>query len=386
MSGYPADAGVPAVVGLSGGASLRIDGVRKSYGSVEAVRNVSLEVGVGEFVSLLGPSGSGKTTLLMMIAGFELPDAGSIHVGDHDVTRVEPNERNLGMVFQRYALFPHLSVAENIAFPLRMRKLERAHIARKVQQALEQVRLAGYDARKPDQLSGGQQQRVALARATVFDPPVILMDEPLGALDKKLREQMQLEIKHLQRELGSTVIYVTHDQQEALTMSDRVAVMSQGRIEQVSSPRALYDHPVSAFVADFVGDTNWLHGLVQAIHGAEVVLMLPSGETVRGLLPQQLPVNGPSIRVGESARLCIRPEQLEHLSPQQSHSQLEICITDEIYAGADLTLAGNSRDGQPLRLRIGSRGFNPQLGANTTVQVSWRTEDAVVFPVEDPMP
>jgi spermidine/putrescine ABC transporter ATP-binding subunit len=383
MSGYPADAGVPAAVGLSGGASVRIDGVRKSYGSVEAVRNVSLEVGVGEFVSLLGPSGSGKTTLLMMIAGFELPDAGSIHVGDHDVTRVEPNERNLGMVFQRYALFPHLSVAENIAFPLRMRKLERAHIARKVQEALERVRLAGYDARKPDQLSGGQQQRVALARATVFDPPVILMDEPLGALDKKLREQMQLEIKHLQRELGSTVIYVTHDQQEALTMSDRVAVMSQGRIEQVSSPRALYNHPVSAFVADFVGDTNWLHGLVQAIHGTEVVLMLPGGETVRGLMPQQLPVNGPSIRVGESARLCIRPEQLEYLAPQQSHSQLEICITDEIYAGADLTLAGTSRDGQPLRLRIGARGFNPQLGANTTVQVSWRTEDAVVFPVED---
>lgn len=386
MSGYPADAGVPAAAGLSGGASLRIAGVRKSYGSVEAVRDVSLEVGVGEFVSLLGPSGSGKTTLLMMIAGFELPDAGSIHVGDNDVTRVEPNERNLGMVFQKYALFPHLSVADNIAFPLRMRKLERAHIASKVREALERVRLAGYDARKPDQLSGGQQQRVALARATVFDPPVILMDEPLGALDKKLREQMQLEIKHLQRELGSTVIYVTHDQQEALTMSDRVAVMSQGRIEQVSSPRALYDHPVSAFVADFVGDTNWLHGLVQAIHGAEVVLMLPGGETVRGLLPQQVPVNGPGIRVGESARLCIRPEQLEHIAPLQTHSQLEIRFTEEIYAGADLTLAGTSRDGQPLRLRIGSRGINPQLVANTSVQVSWRTEDAVVFPVEDPIP
>ena len=375
---------MPAPAPAGRGAALCVRGVEKSYGSVGAVRQVSLDVGAGEFVSLLGPSGSGKTTLLMMIAGFEVPDAGSIHIGGREVTRTEPNERNVGMVFQRYALFPHLSVADNIAFPLRMRKLQKAQIARKVEQALERVRLGGYDARKPDQLSGGQQQRVALARATVFDPPVILMDEPLGALDKKLREQMQIEIKHLQRELGSTVIYVTHDQQEALTMSDRVAVMNQGLIEQVSAPRDLYDHPSSAFVADFVGDTNWLRGMVQSIQGAEVLMSLPGGERVRGLLPQQQSARAGEIRIGQSARLCIRPERLSRCAPSQPLSQLAIRITDEIYAGADLTLVGASLDGQPLRLRTDTREADVRPGPTATVRVGWRTEDAVVFPDQGP--
>jgi len=382
----PLAAAVPAAASVGRGASLRAQGIEKSYGSVGAVRQVSLDVGAGEFVSLLGPSGSGKTTLLMMIAGFEVPDAGSIHIGEREVTRAEPNERNVGMVFQRYALFPHLSVADNIAFPLRMRKLDKAQIARKVGLALERVRLVGYDARKPDQLSGGQQQRVALARATVFDPPVILMDEPLGALDKKLREQMQIEIKHLQRELGSTVIYVTHDQQEALTMSDRVAVMNQGRIEQVSSPRELYDHPASAFVADFVGDTNWLRGMVQAIEGAEVLMSLPGGETVRGLLALQESARAAEIRVGAPARLCIRPERLKPIATSQPLSQLVIRITDEIYAGADLTLVGSSIDGQPLRLRTGAGDADAGHGTEGVLRVGWRTQDAVVFPDRDPAP
>ncbi len=379
------------------GARVCVTRVEKSYGAVKAVREVSLQVNAGEFVSLLGPSGSGKTSLLMIIAGFEVPDAGSVHIGDRDVTRAEPNDRNLGMVFQRYALFPHLSVADNIAFPLKMRKFPRQEIARKVELSLERVRLAGYGSRKPDQLSGGQQQRVALARATVFDPPVILMDEPLGALDKKLREQMQVEIKHLQRQWGSTVIYVTHDQQEALTMSDRVAVMNQGRIEQICAPRELYDRPASAFVADFVGDTNWLAGVVQSIDGSVVSLRLPGGQTVRGTTPQQRggepldPSPGRptqpgshALQVGDRARLCIRPERL--LQPTDPGTALAVRVIDEIYAGPDITLMCRTADGLALSLRAAARDHSFVPDGDGSLAVSWRTEDAFVFPEERPGP
>ncbi len=238
--------------------SVALTEVVKRYGSVAAVDRVSLSVGAGEFLTLLGPSGSGKSTTLMLVAGFERPDGGEIRIGDRRVDHVPPYRRNLGVVFQHYALFPHKTVAQNVAFPLEERGVARADAARRVDEALARVRMEGYGARYPSQLSGGQQQRVALARAIVFDPPVLLMDEPLSALDKKLREHMQLEIKHIQRDLGITVIYVTHDQGEALTMSDRIAVMNNGRIAQLGTPEELYERPADRFVADFIGETNFL--------------------------------------------------------------------------------------------------------------------------------
>jgi ABC-type Fe3+/spermidine/putrescine transport system ATPase subunit len=230
-----------------------LENLTKIFGNVVAVEEIFLEVKRGEFITLLGPSGSGKTTILMMIAGFQIPTSGKIFIEEEMVIYQPPYKRNIGMVFQSYALFPHMTVFDNIAFPLRMRKVKEKEISKSVMRVLDLVELSEYGTRYPKQLSGGQQQRVALARAYVYNPPVLLMDEPLGALDKKLREQMQLEIKHFHESLGVTVIYVTHDQGEALTMSDRVAVMNKGRIEQVGSPTDLYERPSNKFVADFVG-------------------------------------------------------------------------------------------------------------------------------------
>ncbi|GAA4622179.1 ABC transporter ATP-binding protein [Actinoallomurus vinaceus] len=254
------------------GKSLSASGLRKTYAGVVAVDEVSMEIEAGEFVTFLGSSGSGKTTTLMMIAGFVEPDAGVIKVGDRDVTRLAPQKRGLGFVFQQYLLFPHMTVAENIAFPLQLRGLSKAEIRRQVGQVLEMAGLTGYGRRRPRELSGGQQQRVALCRALVYRPPVILMDEPLGALDKKLRDQLQTEIKNIQRELGLTVIYVTHDQEEALVLSDRIAVMRDGRIDQFDTPRELFERPRTAFVADFLGAANFLSGRLEE-HTAEHTLV-----------------------------------------------------------------------------------------------------------------
>jgi mannopine transport system ATP-binding protein len=259
-------------------------------------------------VSLLGPSGSGKTTLLMMIAGFESPSSGRILLGARDLTPVPPNKRGVGMVFQRYALFPHLTVEQNVAFPLRLRRLRRAEIAERVRSALGLVRLQDYGARMPSQLSGGQQQRVAVARALVFEPPVLLMDEPLGALDKKLREQMQLEIKRLHDALGVTVVYVTHDQEEALTMSDRVAVLSNGRLDQVGRPKELYDAPRNAFVADFIGKNNFIDGT--CIDRAGSWYRIAAGDAVILRLPSERIVGAKDLATGVAVRLALRPESL----------------------------------------------------------------------------
>ena len=259
------------------GAELELVAVSKTFGAVLAVDDVSLTVAAGEFLTLLGPSGSGKTTTLMMIAGFESATAGEILLGGRRLTHVPPYRRNLGMVFQHYALFPHMTVHDNLAFPLRTRGVTRAETDQRVEEALARVRLPGYGARFPAQLSGGQQQRVALARALVYGPPVLLMDEPLGALDKKLREQMQLEIKHIQRELRLTVIYVTHDQEEALTMSDRIAVMRQGRIVQLGPPEDLYERPADQFVADFIGESNFLEVTVQGVEGRVATALTDDG-------------------------------------------------------------------------------------------------------------
>jgi putative spermidine/putrescine transport system ATP-binding protein len=237
---------------------IHIQGLTKKYGSMYALESVDLEINSGEFLTLLGPSGSGKTTLLMAIAGFNRPDSGSIRFGDTEVILSPPHKRNVGMVFQSYALFPHMTVAENIAFPLKLRGVDTRESARRVAEALATVQLEDLGERDIDQLSGGQRQRVALARAFVFRPRILLMDEPLSALDKKLREQMQIELKHLHEQLGVTTVYVTHDQREALTMSDRIAVINFGRLAQVDTPHAIYNHPANAFVADFIGESTML--------------------------------------------------------------------------------------------------------------------------------
>src|SRR5919112_13035 len=237
---------------------IRLAGLAKSYGAVDAVRDVDLEIAAGEFFTMLGPSGSGKTTTLRLIAGFERPDAGRIELQGNDVSDVPPYSRNVNTVFQDYALFPHMSVRENVEYGLRVKKVAKQERGKRAEEALEMVRLSGYGDRKPGQLSGGQRQRVALARAIVNRPAVLLLDEPLGALDLKLRQQMQFELKSIQREVGITFVYVTHDQEEALTMSDRLAVFNEGRIEQVSPPAHVYEHPASEFIAGFVGVSNVL--------------------------------------------------------------------------------------------------------------------------------
>src|SRR5271154_3035252 len=260
---------------------VRFIDVSKSYdGKVDAVRALNLEVEAGEFLTLLGPSGSGKTTTLTMLAGFEQPTRGRIFVDGEDVTGVPVEKRGIGMVFQNYALFPNMSVAENIGFPLKVRRLPRAEIAQKVGRALAMVRLGGLAARRTQQLSGGQQQRVAVARALVFEPRLVLLDEPLGALDRQLREPVQYELKHLHQRLGVTMVYVTHDQVEAMTMSDRVAVFSAGQLRQVAPPRRLYEEPESLFVAQFLGESNTLPGTSERRDGAPCAVALPGGATV----------------------------------------------------------------------------------------------------------
>jgi spermidine/putrescine ABC transporter ATP-binding subunit len=283
------------------GKGLALRGLGKAYGPIDAVAGVSLDITPGEFVALLGPSGSGKTTTLLMIAGFVLPDAGRVLLDGRDITTLPPHRRNLGMVYQSYALFPHLTVARNVAFPLEVRRVPRADIRRRVERALEHVQLGGLDGRYPRQLSGGQQQRVALARALVFEPPVLLMDEPLGALDRQLRGEMQQEIKTIQRRFGITTVYVTHDQEEALSMADRVVVMRGGRIEQAAAPTELYDRPASAFVAEFLGAANLLRGRV-AVAGPPSIV-----ETDGGL---RFPTARAPAPAGASVTAVLRPERI----------------------------------------------------------------------------
>ena len=357
------------------GFSVSFDNVCRRYGAVTAVDNVSLHVKAGEFFSLLGPSGSGKTTLLMMLAGFEQPQSGRIMVGARDVTNVAPNKRDVAMVFQRYALFPHLTVAQNIAFPLRMRRVPKREQADRVARSLEMVRLEGYADRRPAELSGGQQQRVALARAIVFEPAVILMDEPLGALDKKLRHHMQLEIKQLQQRLDATVVYVTHDQDEALTMSDRVAVMDQGRIVQVGSPRDLYDAPESVFVAGFVGEMNFLAGRMEgASSGRRVAL---SGGTMA------LRNGGAPWTEGQGVTVAIRPERLQLSSGDGSEAPRDAFVSGRIsqiiFNGANTGVLVEQPDGTPLRVEVNTREGMGRFAVGDAIRACWRPDDAHVF-------
>jgi len=281
---------------------IRLTELAKHFRDVRAVDDISLDIRSGEFFSMLGPSGCGKTTTLRMIGGFELPTAGRIELRGRDVTNDPPDKRPVNMVFQNYALFPHLDVGENIAFGLRRRNVERGETRRRVSEALDLVHLAGYEKRKPNQLSGGQQQRVALARALVNRPNVLLLDEPLGALDLKLRKQLQVELKRVQTEVGITFVYVTHDQEEALTMSDRIAVMNRGKVEQLGTPEELYERPTTRFVADFIGTTNLLSGSVERSSGGTAFVRLTGGDTCV--------VAGDGLAVGATLELSVRPEAI----------------------------------------------------------------------------
>ncbi|BBK42561.1 polyamine-transporting ATPase [Allostella vacuolata] len=344
----------------------------KRFGPVAAVDGVSLEVSPGEFVALLGPSGSGKTTILMAIAGFEYPTSGRIEIGGDDVTWAPANTRNLGMVFQRYTLFPHMSVAENIAFPLKMRGVARAERERRALAALETVRLGGYGERRPNQLSGGQQQRIALARAIVYQPRVLLMDEPLSALDKNLREEMQLEIKHLQQQLGITVVFVTHDQTEAMTMADRVAVLDHGRLQQVGAPRDLYETPATPFVAGFIGETNFLPGrtVAAAGDGMPVAVELDGGGRAEATAVGALAANA-------AVRVAVRPERLALAEP--AGPGLAGTVIEAIYAGVATTCIADLGGERRVRARIAAGTGGRAWSAGERVGVSWQAADARAF-------
>ena len=305
-------------------ALIEIEHLRKVYpgAAAPAVDDLSLQVQAGEFLTLLGPSGSGKTTTLMLLAGFETPTAGQVRLDGRPIERLPPHQRGMGVVFQSYSLFPHMTVAQNVGFPLSVRKLPTAAIATQVAAALATVHLGHLADRKPHQLSGGQQQRVALARALVFQPRVVLMDEPLSALDKKLREEMQLEIRRLHRELGVTMVFVTHDQQEAMTLSDRVAVFNHGRVEQLASPQQLYDAPVNAFVAGFVGDNNQLAGA----SGGSDSFELADGSRLQAR-------SAGALAAGAAATLCIRPEHLRLARADDRLNRLPATLLDAIPLG-----------------------------------------------------
>lgn len=353
---------------------VQLRGLTKEYGGLRAVDDVSIDVAAGEFVTMLGPSGSGKTTVLMMIAGLTEPSAGVITIGGRDVTQVRPQHRNLGVVFQSYALFPHLTVAENIAFPLRMRRKSEGEIQRRVRKMLDLVRLPNVGERVPGQLSGGQQQRVALARALVFDPPVLLLDEPLSALDKKLRENMQFEIRELHRNLGLTVINVTHDQTEALVMSDRVIIMRDGRVIQSGSPSELYEHPKSSFVADFLGTSNFLRGELQKVGDADRWSLVTAGG-----LRCRVPESAAGISKGP-AHLMVRPERILLNDAAATQERFEGKIAEVAYTG-DLIryrVALNERDIIDVTLQ-NKPGHVPQASIGSEASVGWRLEDVHVF-------
>ncbi len=351
---------------------IRIVDLEKRFGDVRAVAGVSLEIAAGEFFSLLGPSGCGKTTTLRMIGGFELPTAGRILLRDHDITMDPPDKRPVNMVFQNYALFPHLNVADNVGFGLRRRGVAKDETARRVGEALELVHLSGYDRRRPNQLSGGQQQRVALARALVNRPNVLLLDEPLGALDLKLRRKLQLELKRIQAEVGITFVYVTHDQEEALTMSDRIAVMHAGKLEQLGTPEELYERPATRFVADFIGSTNLLRGTVEG--GGRV--RLSSGEIG--------PVAHTGLAQGTDIEISIRPEAIAVVPADNpdaittgDHTPIPAVVQGAAYLGS--TIAYQLRTTGGLELSVVSPTTGTRFPVGSDVAVWWPPSEALVL-------
>jgi len=347
---------------------VRFEGVQKTYdGENLVVKDLNLDIYDGEFLTMLGPSGSGKTTCLMMLAGFETATSGEIYLNGQPINRVPPHKRGIGMVFQNYALFPHLSVRENLEFPLKVRKIAPDEIERKIAKALDMVCLAEFGDRRPAQLSGGQQQRVALARSLVFEPDLVLMDEPLGALDKNLREQMQFELKHIHESLGITFVYVTHDQGEALTMSDRIAVFNDGLIQQLAEPTTLYERPENSFVAHFIGENNRLRA--QVIDRSDGACKC---RTEDGAVISALPVN---VASSDQTTLSLRPERVL-LEPDEScNNRFPARIEELIYLGdhirGRLSLLGHD----DFIVKVPNQGGGPLLRAGQDVHVGWHAED-----------
>ena len=357
--------------------SLSVQGLAKRYGDFVALAPTDLVVADGEFLTLLGPSGSGKTTLLSLLAGLVPPDEGSVRIGSQDVTYAPPYERDIGVVFQNYALFPHMTIEENIAFPLKMRKVGAAEAKRRAREALEMVHLPHIAGRYPRELSGGQQQRVALARCMVYKPSIILMDEPLGALDKKLREHMQLEIKRLHRELGTTVVYVTHDQEEAMTMSDRICLMNAGRIEQLGTPADLYFRPRSLFVADFLGESNILPAALRSRSGDEVEI----GLGTQGVSGRAL-ANGNDLPPGSEVRVMVRPQNLTVARKGGSVPDgIQGRVSEVMVTGSLTKVYMEPLDGKlpPLVAAFPTRNEDDAVRIDDVLTLSWSGRDAVVI-------
>lgn len=393
--------------------SLELKEIKKSFTEGEAVLdNISLEISKGEFITLLGSSGCGKTTTLRIIAGLEQPDAGSVWLDGREVTGLEPNQRDVNTVFQNYALFPHMNVAENIGYGLKLKKVPKSEIRKKVSQMLELVQLEGYEKRKPSELSGGQKQRVAIARALVNNPKVLLLDEPLGALDLQLRRAMQIELKHLQKKLGITFIYITHDQEEAINMSDRIAVMKDGRIEQIGTPDEIYNHPKTSYVATFVGNANILHGVAESIQGENAIVKIGNDRVIVKLETSQQDTGDTRAKqylaAGEKVTLAVRSENIllqetavigdtgtDHRDAvdisvadgsldahnKNSVSGLQATVTEKNFAGGQLRVTLKLSDGTQL---IASRyGIDASVAEGQTVRCSFLPTDAVLVDRED---
>ena len=390
--------------------SLELKEIKKSFTEGEAVLdNISLEISKGEFITLLGSSGCGKTTTLRIIAGLEQPDAGSVWLDGREVTGLEPNQRDVNTVFQNYALFPHMNVAENIGYGLKLKKVPKSAIRKKVSQMLELVQLEGYEKRKPSELSGGQKQRVAIARALVNNPKVLLLDEPLGALDLQLRRAMQIELKHLQKKLGITFIYITHDQEEAINMSDRIAVMKDGRIEQIGTPDEIYNHPKTSYVATFVGNANILHGAAESIQGQNAIVKIGNDKVIVKLETSQQNTGAKQhLTAGENVTLAVRSENIllqeaavigntgtdngdtvdisvaggiSDIHDTNSISGLQATVTEKNFAGGQLRVTLKLSDGTQL---IASRyGIDASVAEGQTVRCSFLPTDAVLVDRED---
>ena len=393
--------------------SLELKEIKKSFTEGEAVLdNISLEISKGEFITLLGSSGCGKTTTLRIIAGLEQPDAGSVWLDGREVTGLEPNQRDVNTVFQNYALFPHMNVAENIGYGLKLKKVPKSEIRKKVSQMLELVQLEGYEKRKPSELSGGQKQRVAIARALVNNPKVLLLDEPLGALDLQLRRAMQIELKHLQKKLGITFIYITHDQEEAINMSDRIAVMRDGRIEQIGTPDEIYNHPKTSYVATFVGNANILHGVAESIQGQNAIVKIGNDKVIVKLEASQQDTKDTGAKqhltAGENVTLAVRSENvllqeaaaigdtgtdngdtvdisvaggISDIHDTNSISGLQATVTEKNFAGGQLRVTLKLSDGTQL---IASRyGIDASVAEGQTVRCSFLPADAVLVDRED---
>nr|WP_325248207.1 ABC transporter ATP-binding protein [Amylibacter sp.] len=344
------------------------DRVQKSYdGEILVVKDLNLQIEKGEFLTMLGPSGSGKTTCLMMLAGFETATSGDIRLGGSPINNIPPHKRGIGMVFQNYALFPHMTVGENLAFPLEVRKMGKSEREAKVKYALDMVQMGDFAGRRPAQLSGGQQQRIALARALVFDAELVLMDEPLGALDKQLREHMQFEIKHIHENLGITVVYVTHDQSEALTMSDRIAVFNDGVIQQLAPPQDLYERPENAFCAQFIGENNTLAGTVKSIDDGVASITLDDGAQVRGLAVN---CGGP----GSRTTMSLRPERV-YVGGQDGLVTTEAEVKELIYLGDHIRCRMNVHGNEEFVVKVPNAAGHTHLQVGEKTMISWETAD-----------